>query len=243
MKPTGIQIVLALTLIFPLAALQKPEPQPQPLTMPTGSALVAEVKGKVSVTPPQGTAAPAQRGMLLPAETTVETAKGSVILTLADGSQVLVKSKTRLVLKSPRSSDGHFLQMFLGEILANIKKRLGETPPFRMGTPSAVITVRGTRFSVQVDKKGRTTVQVFEGVVEVEGLVQKPRAVLVEPGYMTEVDPGNQPQVPQEINQLGLAGPRYGPQGPGMGQPGAGQRPGAGQQPSGSGNKSEGPDD
>ncbi|HKW24788.1 MAG TPA: hypothetical protein VJN48_03340, partial [Terriglobales bacterium] len=80
MKPTGIQIVLALTLIFPLAAQQKPEPQPQPLTMPTGSALVAEVKGKVSVTPPQGTAAPAQRGMLLPAETTVETAKGSVIL-------------------------------------------------------------------------------------------------------------------------------------------------------------------
>jgi ferric-dicitrate binding protein FerR (iron transport regulator) len=151
-----------------------------------------------------------------------------------------VKSKTRLVLKSPATSEGHFLQMFLGEILANIKKRLGETPPFRLGTPSAVITVRGTRFSVQVNKKGRTTVQVFEGVVEVEGLAEKPRTVLVEPGYQTEVDPGKQPQTPQEINQLGLMGPRYGPQGPGTGQPGAGQR---GQQPSESGNKSEGPDD
>lgn len=238
MMRISIQIALAITLVIPMAALQKPEPQP--LTMPPGSALVAEVKGKVSVTPPQGTAASAQRGMALPAETTIETAKGSVILTLADGSQVLVKSKTRLVLKSPESSEGRFLQMFLGEILANIKKRLGETPPFRMGTPSAVITVRGTRFSVQVDKKGRTTVQVSEGVVEVEGLAEKPRAVLVEPGYQTEVDPGKQPLTPQEINQLGLMGPRYGPQGPGMGQPGAGQR---GQPPSGSGNKSEGPDD
>lgn len=238
MMRISIQIALAITLVIPMAALQKPEPQQ--LTMPPGSALVAEVKGRVSVTPPQGTEAPAHRGMALPAETTIETAKGSVILTLADGSQVLVKSKTRLVLKSPESSEGRFLQMFLGEILANIKKRLGETPPFRMGTPSAVITVRGTRFSVQVDKKGRTTVQVFEGVVEVEGLAEKPRAVLVEPGYQTEVDPGKQPLTPQEINQLGLMGPRYGPQGPGMGQPGAGQR---GQPPSGSGNKSEGPDD
>ena len=149
MKRISIQIVLAFTLVFPLAGLQKPEPQP--LTMPPGSALVAEVKGKVSVTPPQGTSAAAQQGMVLPAETTIETAKGSIILLLADGSQVLVKSKTRLVLKSPASGEGHFLQMFLGEILANIKKRMGETPPFRLGTPSAVITVRGTRFSVQVD--------------------------------------------------------------------------------------------
>src|SRR5690349_24800056 len=106
MKRIGIQIVLAITLVTPVAALQKPEPQP--LTMPPGSALVAEVKGKVSVTPPQGAAAAAQRGMVLPAETNIETAKGSVILLLADGSQVLVKSKTRLVLKSPATSEGHF---------------------------------------------------------------------------------------------------------------------------------------
>jgi ferric-dicitrate binding protein FerR (iron transport regulator) len=238
MKRLVTHLALGFMLVLPLGALQKPEPQP--LTMPPGSALVAEVKGKVSVTPPQGAAAPAQRGMALPAETNIETGKGSVLLLLADGSQVLVRSKTHLVLKSPASSEGHFLQMFLGEILATIKKRFGETPPFRLGTPSAVITVRGTRFSVQVDKKGRTMVQVYEGVVEVEGLAEKPRTVLVELGYQAEVDPGKQPQTPQEINQLGLMRPRYGSQGPGMGQPGGGQR---GQQPSQSGNKSEGPDD
>ena len=241
MKRLGIQIAFAIILVIPLAGWQ--QPASQLVTVPTGSALVTEVKGRVSVNPPQGSAAAAQRGMVLPAETTIETAKGSVILLLADGSQVLVKSKTRVVLKSPSTSDGRFLQMFLGEILANIKKRLGETPPFRMGTPSAVITVRGTRFSVQVDKKGRTTVQVFEGVVEVEGLAEKPRAVLVEPGYETKVEVGRQPQAPQEINQLGLMGPEPGLQRPGMGQPGVGQHPGEGQQPSESGGKPEGPDD
>ncbi|HEX6908140.1 MAG TPA: FecR family protein, partial [Terriglobales bacterium] len=184
MKRIAIQLGLAIALLLPLTAVQ--EPEQQPISLPAGSALLLEVKGKVSVTPPQAAAAVAQRGMVLPAETSIETAKGSVILLLADGSQVLVKSKTHVVLKSPGGGDGHFLQMFLGEILANIKKRLGETPPFRMGTPSAVITVRGTRFSVRVDKKGRTTVQVFEGTVEVEGLGEKPRAVLIEPGYQTE---------------------------------------------------------
>lgn len=238
MKRIGLEFaLLVVILVLPLAAVQKPEPQP--LTLPSGSATVLEVKGKVFVTTAQGASAEAQRGMVLPAETSIETGKGRLILALADGSQVLVKSKTRLVLKSPDRGDGNFLQMFLGEILANIKKRMGETPPFRMGTPSAVITVRGTRFSVQVDKKGRTTVQVFEGIVEVEGLGDKPRAVLVNPGFWTEVDSGGQPQMPQQINQLGMARPGFGTQGPAMGQPGPGQqRPGT-QQPSGS----EKPDD
>lgn len=238
---TRIGVLAALlVLVVPAIGIQKPEPQP--ITVPSGSALVAEVKGKVSVTPPQGAEAMAQRGMVLPAETAIDTGKGTVILLLADGSQVLVKSKTRVVLKSPQSSEGKFLQMLIGEILAKVKKRLGETPPFRMGTPSAVITVRGTQFSVKVDKKGKTLVQVFEGVVEVEGLGEKPRAVMVEPGYETEVEPGRQPQQPQQINRLGMLDRGLGPQGP-VGQPGAGQRPGNGQQqPSGEGNKPEGPD-
>lgn len=234
MKRLSLQFAVAMLVVLPLAAAQ----EAQPLTIPAGSALVMEVKGKVSVTPPQGTTAVAQRGMMLPAETSVETAKGRIVLLLADGSQLLLKSNTRLVLKSPEGGDGSFLRMFLGEILANIKKRLGETPPFRLGTPSAVITVRGTRFSVQVDKQGRTTVQVFDGIVEVEGLGEKPRAVLVRPGFQTEVPPGGQPGDPEQINRLGMSQPGFGPQAPGLGQ-----QPSVGQRPSGSEGKPEGPDD
>lgn len=239
MKCVGVMTLL-LALAPWLVAIEKQEPQP--ITVPSGSALVAEVKGNVSVTPPQGAAAMAQQGMVLPAETAIDTGKGSIILLLADGSQVLVKSKTRVVIKSPEAGQGHFLEMLIGEIVAKVKKRLGESPPFRMGTPSAVITVRGTRFSVQVGKKGNTVVQVFEGIVEVEGLGEKPKAVLVEPGYQTQVQPSRQPQVPQQINQLGMMNRGLGQQGPNMGQPGAGQRPGTGQQ-SGQDNKPEGPDD
>jgi hypothetical protein len=239
MKVLAIPLWLLAMFALPMAALQKPKSQA--ITVPAGSALVLQVKGKVSVTPPQGAATGAQRGMALPAETMVETAKGSIVLLLSDGSQVLVKSNTRLALKSPDAVEGNFLQMLVGEILANIKKRLGETPPFRMGTPSVVITVRGTRFSVRVDKKGRTAVEVLEGIVEVEGLGEKPRAVLVRPGYRTQADPGRQPQTPELIDQLGLREPGFGAQAPGAGQPGAGQRPG-GSPPAGSENKPEGPD-
>lgn len=240
MKSVAIQLCLLAALLVPLAAAQMP--QPATVNVPAGSALVLDVKGDVTFTPPQGAASAVQRGMILPAETAVATDKGRVVLLLSDGSQILVKPKTRLTLKSPASGDGNFLQMFLGEILANIKKRLGETSPFRMGTPSAVITVRGTRFSVRVDKKGRTIVEVLEGIVEVEGLGEKPRAVLVRPGYRTQVDPGRQPQTPELIDQLGLTQPGFGQQGRGVGQPGAGQRPGSAP-PSGSQDKPESPDD
>ena len=97
-----VLLTALLVLVVPAIGIQKPEPQP--ITVPSGSALVAEVKGKVSVTPPQGAEAMAQSGMVLPAETAIDTSKGTVILLLADGSQVLVKSKTRVVLQSPATS-------------------------------------------------------------------------------------------------------------------------------------------
>ena len=55
-----------------------------------------------------------------------------------------------------------------GKILAQVQKRFGNAPSFRMGTPTAVITVRGTRFEVEVNKKNKTVVDVYEGVVAVD---------------------------------------------------------------------------
>src|SRR5207302_272355 len=65
---------------------------------------------------------------------------------------------------------GFSLELLIGKVVNKIEKRLGSTPSFRMGTPTAVITVRGTRFSVEVTKKQRTEVEVFEDLVEVEGI-------------------------------------------------------------------------
>jgi ferric-dicitrate binding protein FerR (iron transport regulator) len=160
--------------------------------------VVAEIKGAVIFTSPDGTPVPVQRGTILTADSKIETVKGSVLLQLQDGSQALIKGHSNVVLRAPNQGKGFSLELFLGQILMKVQKRTGEAPSFRMGTPSAVITVRGTRFQVEVNKKHKTYVDVFEGLVEVEGLVPGSPHILLRPGFYSGVDPDRAPSEPRE---------------------------------------------
>jgi hypothetical protein len=142
---------------------------------------------------------------LLP-DSTIETAKGSAVLNLEDGSQVLIKSNSRVVLKSPEATNGFYLQQWLGKIIVKAQKRLGNTPSFRMGTPTAVISVRGTRFEVEVKNKSRTNVSVYEGLVEVRGVSGQP--VLLGPGFSTSVQENYPPEPPAKA-ELPEGGARH----------------------------------
>lgn len=193
-----IGAALMIAVFLPVAAAQT-EPQQQAV-LPVGSAVVSEVKGEVVFTSPQGTPITAQRGVTLTAECRIETAKGSVLLELQDGSQVLVKAKSNIVLKAPNEGKGFSLELFIGKIMAKVQKRLSGAPSFRMGTPSAVISVRGTRFSVEVNKKGKTYVDVFEGLVDVAGELEGSPHVLIRPGFSTGVDIERDPEGPREMN-------------------------------------------
>jgi len=171
---------------------------PEPTVLPVGPATVAELKGDVTFHSPTGDALTAQHGTALAAESKIDTAKGSVVLNLQDGSQVLVKSNSHVVLKAPSQDKGFWLELLLGKINAQIQKRLGNEPSFRMGTPTAVITVRGTKFSVDVNKKQKTSVEVYEGLVEVSGIHggQIGAPVLLHPGFSTGVDQDRDPEQP-----------------------------------------------
>ena len=185
---------------------------PQPTALPTGSATVSDLKGEVEVHSPQGEAVAAQRGTVLAAESKIDTAKGSVLLDLEDGSQVLVKSNSHIVLKAPNQGKGYWFELLMGKINAKVQKRLGNAPSFRMGTPTAVITVRGTRFAVDVDKKERTHVDVYEGLVEVSGFFHG-APVMVRPGFSTGVEHNHDPEPPHGMenreneNRWNPAGP------------------------------------
>lgn len=172
---------------------------PEPTALPVGSATIAELKGDVEVHSPQGDAVTAQRGTMLAAESKIDTAKGSVLLDLQDGSQVLVKPNSHIVLKAPDQGKGYWLELLMGKINAKVQKRLGNAPSFRMGTPTAVITVRGTRFAVDVDKKQRTHVEVYEGLVEVAGFFHG-APVMVRPGYSTGVEQNRDPEQPRGLD-------------------------------------------
>src|SRR5437016_4217639 len=167
---------------------------PTPTALPVGSATIAELKGDVQVHSPQGDVVSAQHGTSLPAESKIDTSKGSMLLDLQDGSQVLVKPNSHVVLKAPNQGKGYWLELLLGKITAKVQKRLGNSPSFRMGTPTAVITVRGTRFAVEVNKKQRTFVEVYEGLVEVQGFPSIGRNVMIRPGFYTHVELHRDPE-------------------------------------------------
>lgn len=199
--------------------------QPREAAVRQESATVEQWKGEVKLQLPESTSAVPVTGLFLPKDTVIETGEGSMMLQLQDGSELLVKAHTRLVLRSPIDSHKQYLELMLGKIVAKVKKRVGNTPSFRMGTPTAVITVRGTRFAVEVNKKKRTIVDVYEGLVEVAGLGGEDRPILVEPGFSTQVELGELPELPREVMSPPEAAPdsssgdQNQSQDPGMSQP------------------------
>ena len=213
-----IQFAIVTVILFAAATAQNPASG----SLAVGSATIAELKGDVTFHSATGDALSAQRGTVLAAESKIDTVKGSVLLTLQDGSQVLVKANSHVVLKAPSQDKGFWLELLLGKINAQIQKRLGNEPSFRMGTPTAVITVRGTKFSVEVNKKQKTSVDVYEGLVEVSGLRNGVfgAPVLVRPGFSTGVDQDRDPEQPRGIEHRDMNENRANPGFGGMGRGG-----------------------
>jgi hypothetical protein len=175
---------------------------PESIALPGGSGTIAELKGEVTFHSAQGDVVAGQQGTVLAADSKIDTEKGSVLLDLLDGSQILVKPNSHVVLRSPNQDKGYWLELLLGKINAKVQKRLGNAPSFRIGTPTAVITVRGTHFSVEVNKKEKTSVEVYEGLVEVAGFLQG-APVLLRPGFSTGVEQNRDPETPREMMNHG----------------------------------------
>src|ERR1043165_8212511 len=87
---------------------------------PYAGATISDFKGKVSIQlPAQAFSAPV-RGEILPPETTVSTDDGRLLLKLSDGSDILVRPHTKLVLKQPETSGWKYFQMMIGRIRTSI---------------------------------------------------------------------------------------------------------------------------
>jgi hypothetical protein len=169
---------------------------------PYAGATISDFKGKVSIQlPAQSFAAPV-RGEVLPPDTTVNTDEGRLLLKLSDGSDVLVRPHTKLLLKQPEASGWKYFQLMIGRVRTQIQKRMGGSPAFQIGTPSAVISVRGTKFDVEVDRRGFTEVDVDEGVVELEAVTGRGESVLITAGFSSRVGMETGPEVPRPTQDL-----------------------------------------
>ena len=98
---------------------------------------------------------------------------------------------TKVLLAS--DTPGVILSLERGRLRAMFDKITGSEPRV-VKTPGAMLAVRGTQFDVEVDSAGRTTVDVFEGVVEVRSdLLHEP--VLVHPGEQSVFGRREEPNV------------------------------------------------
>lgn len=197
-----INSTIFLVLFLSMAGLAPAqEPNTVPANVPFAGATISDWKGKIHVSlPGQSRSAPII-GETLPPGTVLETGGGRLLLQLVDGSQVFIRAHTRLMLEQPTPSEGGYFQLLLGRIRATINKRTGGAPPFELGTPSAVIAVRGTQFEVAVNPRQETDVDVFEGVVEVTGRHSN-TSVLVHAGSATRVGMDTPPENPRPSAEM-----------------------------------------
>lgn len=194
--------LLALWTTAGIVTAQEQQPSPAPATAAIAGASVTDWKGNVHLSLPGQSPSNPLRGEQLPAGTILDTGSGKLLLRLSDGSEVLVRSHTRLQLQQPSLTDPTYFQLLLGRIRALINKRTGGTAPFELGTSSAVIAVRGTQFDVEVNRRNVTEVDVIDGLVEVYGRRPGAGSVLLEPGFSTRVGLDSGPEQPEPTNEM-----------------------------------------
>src|SRR5713101_4781043 len=185
-----------------MAMAQEQQPISTPATAAIAGATIAEWKGNIRLSLPGRSPSNPLRGEQLPPGTILDTGSGRLLLRLSDGSEVIVRAHTRLRVQEPSLTDPSYYQLLLGRIRALINKRTGGTVPFELGTPSAVIAVRGTQFEVEVNAHNVTEVDVVDGLVEVYGRNATGGSVLLEPGFSTRVGMGSDPEQPEPTNEM-----------------------------------------
>jgi hypothetical protein len=136
-----------------------------------------------------------------------------------DGSTVVLYPASRIIFNERSADVRELLHLFLGSIKVHIERLSGRPNPHKLTTPTAVIAVRGTTFSVFVDDTDATLVAVDEGMLGVAAVQAPEQEVLLRAGQRTRVRPGQVPEQAQAFRGRSERAdliPRPGPR-PGMG--------------------------
>jgi ferric-dicitrate binding protein FerR (iron transport regulator) len=123
----------------------------------------------------------------------VTDAQSEAVIQSNDGSTVHIFPDSRVIYSEPAAGFGEFLHLVFGSIKVHIEKLSGRPNPHSMTTPTAVIAVRGTTFSVFVDDTDATLVAVDEGMVAVANRRSPSDEVLLHPGQRTWVRADQRP--------------------------------------------------
>lgn len=153
----------------------------------SGGRLVS-VSGGVWTLTPGDTEMVARPGSILEPGTRIRTgADGRAEVNFDDGSSVLVRSNTTMVLSGVKRQQPKKMSLliFFGRIWNKVTRSIGDQASYEVHTPLVVCGVRGTAFETAVGEDGSVRVTVDQGSV---GVNDQSQGQLIHPGQEIEVD-------------------------------------------------------
>ena len=124
------------------------------------TAKVIDMEGEVTVKPIGGSWTPAQVGMILNEGDMVKTEDDSYVLLNLDGdgqtATVDVQEESEMMLSEligdkEKGTQKTLLELEMGKILIEAQKLNTEEERFEVETPTTIVGVRGTKFTVEVE--------------------------------------------------------------------------------------------
>jgi hypothetical protein len=170
-----------------LSVLGQTRGAPTGIDPASGVAKLVSFSGQVSVQ--RGDLWALNQGDLVnPGEVIVTGADGYGVFQIADGSQFEVFPKSHVVFRANRGDWRDLLEVWLGKIRVQIEHPGGLPNNNKVRTPTAVISVRGTIFDVEVDPQDSTTLVIDEeGSVSVQHLLKPGDARVLSAGEYVRV--------------------------------------------------------
>ncbi|MDP9054464.1 MAG: FecR family protein [Acidobacteriota bacterium] len=139
----------------------------------SGEAKLVSFTGQISVLRDNNPWALNLGDLVEPQQVIVTGSDGYGVFKVSDGSTFEVFPKSRVVFRQNRGDWKDLLEVWLGKVRVQIEHPGGLPNNNRVRTSSAVISVRGTIFDVEVeDEDGTTLVLDEEGQVEVRHLLK-----------------------------------------------------------------------
>jgi hypothetical protein len=169
-------------LLLAVCACLRAQPQ---LPDPDGAAKLLTFTGQLSVMRGNYAWALNTGDSIKPLEMVVTGPDGWGIFQVADGSKFEVYPNSKVVFRANRGDWKDLLEVWLGKVRVQIEHFGGLPNNNKVRTPTAVISVRGTIFSVTVEDQTQTTlVEDEEGVVAVDNSFRPSQVVLKQGEYV-----------------------------------------------------------
>ncbi len=166
----------------------------------TGPAQVVSLTGTLTVRSPRSAVRPLRLlDQVASGDELITGPNSEAVIQAPDGSTVRIFPDSHVIFNERSADIQEFLRLFLGSIKVHIEKLSGRPNPHKLTTPTAVIAVRGTTFSVFVDETEATLVAVDEGEISVANVASPAQEVILRDGQRTWVQRGQPPVASQRF--------------------------------------------